>query len=248
MNPLLKDQWALVTGSTKGIGKAIALKLASEGANIVVIGTNEERAKKTVEEVELLGVKAIFELIDVSDYEGVHTSVEHILEKTGGIDILVNNAGITRDALMMKLNEEKWDQVIDVNLKSAFNLCHALTRPMLRARKGKIVNISSVVGLTGNVGQVNYSASKSGLLGLTKSLALEFASRGIQVNCIAPGFIETEMTDAIPEEHKKAFLEKIPLKRMGTGEEIANAVLFFASSLSDYITGQVLTVDGGMVM
>lgn len=245
---LLEGTWAIITGSTKGIGKAIAHTFAQAGANIVIVGTNKERGDATLKEITALGVEAFFEALDVSKYDACHEFISRVLAKVSKIDILVNNAGITRDALMMKMTEENWDDVLDINLKSAFNLCHALTRPMLKARSGKIINISSVVGLTGNVGQVNYSASKSGMLGFTKSLALEFASRGINVNAIAPGFIETEMTEAIPEEHKKVFLEKIPFKRMGTGEEIAKAALFLGSSMSDYITGQVLTVDGGMVM
>ena len=244
----LEGKWAIITGATKGIGKALALAFAQAGANVVVVGTNQQRGDAVVKELVGLGVEAFFEALDVSQYDACQDFISRTLAKTSKIDILINNAGITRDALVMKMTEENWDDVLDINLKSAFNLCRALSRPMLKARSGKIINISSVVGLTGNVGQVNYSASKSGLLGLTKSLALEFASRGVNVNAIAPGFIETEMSGAIPEEQKKIFLEKIPFKRMGTGEEIANAALFLASSMSDYITGQVLTVDGGMVM
>lgn len=241
----LKGKWAIVTGATKGIGKGIAESLAGHGVNVVVVGTNAERGEAVAKS---LGGESFFKALDVADFKACHTFVDEVLEKVGSVDILVNNAGITRDNLLMKMSEEDWDRVIDVNLKSVFNLSHALVRPMLKAKSGKIINISSVVGLTGNAGQVNYSASKAGVIGATKSLALEMAPRGICVNCIAPGFIETEMTGVLSDKVKEAILNKIPMKRMGNTNEIANAVLFLSSELSDYVTGQVLTVDGGMVM
>lgn len=241
----LEGKWAIVTGATKGIGKGIAESLAKHGVNVVVVGTNAERGEAVAQS---LGGKSFFKALDVSSFKACHTFIDEVLAKTGKVDILINNAGITRDNLLMKMSEEDWDRVIDVNLKSVFNLSHALVRPMLKAKSGKIVNISSVVGLTGNAGQVNYSASKAGVVGATKSLAQEMAPRGICVNCIAPGFIETEMTNVLSEKVKEAILNKIPMRRMGNTNEIANAALFLSSELSDFITGQVLTVDGGMVM
>ena len=246
---LLKNKWAIITGATSGIGKGIALHFAIHGANIVVIGTNEERAKQVVKELHDLGAKeSFYQLVHVAKFSDVKAVCNAILEKVGFVDILVNNAGITRDALLMRMSEEQWDEVMDVNLKSVFNFCKALTRQFIKARKGKIINISSVVGLTGNAGQVNYSASKSGMIGFTKSLAKELAGRGVNVNCIAPGFIETKMTDVLTEQIKENILNSIPMKRLGQPIEIANSALFLASELSDYVTGQVLTVDGGMVM
>jgi 3-oxoacyl-[acyl-carrier protein] reductase len=187
-------------------------------------------------------------IVNVSDKKFVEDAVQSLLARWGQIDVLVNNAGITRDGLLMKMSEEDWDTVIDVNLKSVYNTCQTLVRPMLKAKKGKIINISSVVGLTGNAGQANYAASKSGMIGFTKALAQELASRNICVNCIAPGFITTRMTDALTEPQKKGILDKIPMGRLGTPNDIAQTAVFLASSLSDYITGQVITVDGGMVM
>jgi len=245
----LTGKWAIVTGSTKGIGLGIAKILAQKGAQVVVIGTNEERAKACVEMLKEEGAtKSFYKTMDVANFNSVHEGIEEILSKCGQIDILVNNAGITKDNLLMKISEEDWDQVLNVNLKSAYNFCHALIRPMMRAKSGKIINISSVVGLTGNMGQVNYSASKAGLIGLTKSLAKEVATRGITVNAIAPGFIETDMTGQLKEEIQQAILDSIPMKKMGQVEDIANCVHFLASNKSDYITGQVITVDGGMTM
>lgn len=241
----LTGKWVVVTGSTKGIGKGIAEAAAKAGAHVVVVGTNQERGETVAKS---LGNKAFFKALDVASFDACHTFIDEVLAKTGQIDVLINNAGITRDNLLMKMKEEDWDSVLEVNLKSVFNLSHALCRSMLKARSGKIINISSVVGLTGNAGQVNYSASKAGVIGATKALAQEMAGRGICVNCIAPGFIETEMTEGLPETVKTAILNKIPMKRMGNTNEIANAALFLASDLSSYITGQVLTVDGGMVM
>lgn len=241
---LLQDKVALITGASRGIGKAIAALFAQEGARVVIVATTEESAKKASAEIP----GSLFYACDVSNKEQVDGLVTKVLEQFGTVDILVNNAGITRDGLLMKMSEKDFDDVIAVNLKSVYNTCQALARCFLKARKGKIINISSVIGLTGNAGQVNYAAAKSGMIGLTKSLALEFGSRGIQANCIAPGFIETDMTKALTEEQKKAILVQVPLQRLGKPEEIAAAALFLASSLSDYITGQTLTVDGGMVM
>lgn len=250
--PLLRGKKALVTGATAGIGKAIAAAFASEGASVVVCGTNAERA---AEVIDLLTGSRIdpaqqFKtlILDVANKPAVDKALQELLAEWGGVDILVNNAGIARDGLLMKMSEQDWDLVIDTNLKSVFNFCQALVRPMLKAKKGKIINISSVVGLTGNGGQVNYAASKSGMIGLTKSLALEVASRGICVNCIAPGFIQTKMTDALTEAQKTGILETIPMGRMGDPMDIAHAAVFLASHLSDYMTGQVLAIDGGMVM
>jgi 3-oxoacyl-[acyl-carrier protein] reductase len=246
----MKDKVAIVTGGTAGIGRAIACKLAEAGAKVVIFGRNEERGAEVVAEIKgAEGSKqAAFVKVDVADFEQVQQAIAKVFETDGQVDVLVNNAGITRDNLLMRLSEEHWDEVIDVNLKSAFNTCKAVVRPMMKARCGKIINISSVVGLTGNPGQAHYAASKAGLIGFSKSLARELASRGITVNCVAPGFIETKMTDAIPDKHKEALLGAIPLGRLGQPEEIANAVLFFADEKASYITGQVLTVDGGMVM
>ena len=249
---LLKDKNALITGATAGIGKEIALQFARQGASVAIIGTNEERAEQVLQELEALRVspdqKFTKLLLNVADKKAVDQAVEGLLLIFGKIDILVNNAGITRDTLLMKMSEEDWDLVIDTNLKSVFNFCQALVRPMLKAKAGKIINISSVVGLTGNAGQANYAASKAGMIGFTKALAQEVATRGISVNCIAPGFIQTAMTDALNENQKESIFKKIPMGRLGQPHNIADMALFLASPLSDYVTGQVLTVDGGMVM
>ncbi len=250
MTELLNGQTAIVTGATAGIGRAVAKRFAEEGAFVVVIGTNTERGEQVVAEITALpgSTGAIFKKLDVSNYQEVEAAMKEVLELRGQVDILVNNAGITKDQLMMKMTEEDWDTVMDINVKSCYNTCRALTRSFLKARKGRIINMSSVVGLTGNAGQVNYAASKAAIIGLTKSLAKELASRNILVNCIAPGFITTPMTDAMTEAQKTATIDKIPLGHMGSPDDIANAALFLASSWSNYITGQIMTVDGGMVM
>ncbi|MGR3912231.1 MAG: 3-oxoacyl-ACP reductase FabG [Candidatus Rhabdochlamydia sp.] len=249
--PQLKQQVALVTGGTSGIGKAIALKFAEEGASVIIFGTHLERALEVVSEMEKRGSsdqKFGFKLLNIADKKSVDEAILEVLSEMKTVDILVNNAGITKDTLLMKMTEQDWDSVINVNLKSVYNTSQALIRQMLKAKRGKIINISSVVGLMGNAGQTNYAASKSGMIGMTKSLAKEVASRGICVNCIAPGFIETSMTDELTKDQKQAIFKEIPLNRFGSPEEIAHAALFLASSMSNYITGQVLTVDGGMVM
>jgi 3-oxoacyl-[acyl-carrier protein] reductase len=248
---LLENKVALVTGGTAGIGKAIGMAFAKQGASVVIFGTNAERAAQVVQEMEAIAgpnQKFLFKLLDISDKKAVDEAIVGVLATFGTIDILVNNAGITIDGLLMKMSEEDWDRVIDVNLKSVYNTCQALVRPMLKARRGKIINISSVVGLMGNAGQTNYAASKAGMIGMTKALAKEVASRGICVNCIAPGFIQTPMTDDLTDAQKEVIFKQIPMGRLGTPEEIANAAVFLASPMSDYLTGQTLTVDGGMVM
>jgi 3-oxoacyl-[acyl-carrier protein] reductase len=246
----LKDKAAVVTGGTAGIGKEIALAFAKEGAHVAIFGTNAERAAEILEYLKKTypNQKFLVKLADVSDKKAVDQALQEILLEFGKIDILVNNAGITRDGLLMKMTEEDWDRVIAVNLKSVYNTCQALVRPMLKARSGKIINITSVVGLNGNAGQTNYAASKAGMIGFTQSLAKEVASRGICVNCIAPGFIKTPMTDVLTDAQKEGILKQVPMGRLGNAEEIANTAVFLASDWSNYITGQVLTVDGGMVM
>ncbi len=249
---LLKAKKALITGGTAGIGKEIALSFAKQGADVAIFGTNEERAAEVLKELELNRLsseqKFLSFIVNVSDKSSVESTIQQLIAAWGLIDVLVNNAGITRDGLLMRMSEEDWDTVIDVNLKSIYNTCQALVRPMIKAKGGKIINISSVVGLTGNAGQANYAASKSGMIGFTKALAQELATRGICVNCIAPGFIQTRMTGALTDGQKEGILKKIPMGRMGEPLDIANAAVFLASNLSDYMTGQVLTVDGGMVM
>lgn len=249
---LLKNKKVLITGGTAGIGRQIALTFAEQGASVAIFGTNKERSDKVLEELRSKGSdpsqQFLAVIVNVSDKGQIDTAIKEILTQWGQIDVLINNAGITRDGLLMKMSEEHWDEVIDVNLKSVFNTCQALARPMIKAKTGKIINISSVVGLTGNAGQANYAASKSGVIGFTKSLAQELASRGICVNCIAPGFIDTRMTDVLTDAQKDSIINKIPMGRMGEPVEIAHAALFLASDLSKYMTGQVLTVDGGMVM
>ncbi|HEX4840437.1 MAG TPA: 3-oxoacyl-ACP reductase FabG [Rhabdochlamydiaceae bacterium] len=246
----LKDKVAVITGGTAGIGKEIALAFAKEGAHVAIFGTNAERAKEVLELLQQRypNQKFLVKLADVSDKKAVDQALQEILAEFGKIDILVNNAGITRDGLLMKMAEDDWDRVIAVNLKSVYNTCQALVRPMLKVRRGKIINITSVVGLNGNAGQTNYAASKAGMIGFTQSLAKEVASRGICVNCIAPGFIKTSMTDALTDEQRDGILKQVPMNRLGSAEEVANAAIFLASDWSNYITGQVLTVDGGMVM
>lgn len=248
-NRLLDNQIVVITGGNAGIGKAIALKFAEHGAKLAIFGTNAERGRETVDEIcQMTGWnQAVFYQTDVSNSQSVDASIKSVLESHGRVDVLVNNAGITRDQLLMKMSEKDWDDVLDTNLKSCYHTCHALVRSMMKARKGKIINVSSVIGLIGNPGQVNYAASKAGMIGFTKALAKEIAARGINVNCIAPGFITSSMTDVLADELKASILGKIPMGRMGEVVEIANAALFLASQLSDYITGQVLTVDGGMV-
>ena len=248
MDNVLHNQAAIVTGGTAGIGKAIAKSFVKHGAKVAIIGTNSERGMQTVEELKSLGHNdcAIFLKANVASTGEVEQAVKEAAQKFGHIDILVNNAGITRDQLLLKMSESDWDDVMATNVKSCYNTCRTLIRPMIKARRGKIINISSVVGLTGNAGQANYSASKAAIIGFSKALAKELASRNICVNCIAPGFIETKMTEVLTDAQKTEILTQIPLGRMGSPEDIANMALFLASSLSDYITGQVFSVDGGM--
>jgi len=244
---LLENKTALVTGAARGIGKAIALKLAAEGANIAFTDLKiDDNAKNTEEELKALGVNAKGYASDASKFDETDTVVKQIVEDFGTIDILVNNAGITMDTLLMRMTEAQWDTVINVNLKSAFNFIKAVQPFMLKKKAGSIVNISSVVGVHGNAGQANYSASKAGMIGLTKSVAQELGSRNIRCNALAPGFIITEMTHKLSDEVRKQWEAGIPLRRGGSPEDVANAVLFFASDLSGYVTGQVLSVCGGM--
>ncbi|MBS6023806.1 MAG: 3-oxoacyl-[acyl-carrier-protein] reductase [Paeniclostridium sordellii] len=245
----LNGKVALITGGSRGIGKAIAIKLASYKANIVINYTsNKEHALKVKEEIESYGVKSIVIKCDVSKSDEVNNMIEEVVKEFGQIDILVNNAGITRDGLLMRMKEEDFDSVIDINLKGVFNCTKSATKYMMKKRYGKIINISSVVGLIGNAGQANYCASKAGVIGLTKSSARELASRNINVNAIAPGFIYTDMTSVLNENLKETMLKNIPQNRFGSPEDVANLVLFLASDMSSYITGQIINVDGGMVM
>ncbi|MBQ0081043.1 MAG: 3-oxoacyl-[acyl-carrier-protein] reductase [Alistipes sp.] len=244
---LLKGKVALITGAARGIGKAIALRFAQEGASIAFTDLIiDQTAQETLLEIEACNVKARAYQSNAASYDETHATVEKIMEDFGRIDILVNNAGITRDDLMLRMTEQKWDSVIEVNLKSAFNFIHALTPIMSRQRGGSIINMSSVVGKSGNAGQCNYSASKAGLIGLAKSIAKEMGSRGIRANCIAPGFITSEMTAKLSEEIREAWIKTIPLRRAGTVEDVANVALFLASDLSSYVTGQVINCCGGM--
>ncbi len=246
---LLEGKVAIVTGAARGIGKAIALKFASEGADIAFTDLNiDENAKNTEAEIAALGVKVKAYASNAANFEDTHTVVEQILKDFGHIDVLINNAGITKDGLMMRMTEQQWDAVINVNLKSAFNFIHAVTPIMMRQKNGSIVNMSSVVGVSGNAGQCNYSASKAGMIGLAKSIAKEVGSRGIRANCIAPGFIITEMTGALSEEVKEQWAKQIPLRRGGTPEDVANVAAFLASDLSSYVSGQVIHCCGGMNM
>ena len=238
---------ALITGGSRGIGRVIALTLAGAGYDIAFCYTsNEEAAKETAAEIEKTGVKALPIKADVSNEADVTAMVQAAKDTFGGIDVLVNNAGITRDGLLLRMSDKDISDVLNTNLKSAFYTAKAVLRDMMKNRRGKIINITSIVGITGNAGQSNYAASKAGLIGFTKSIADEYGSKGICVNAVAPGFIETEMTDKLPEEVKAAYLERISLKRFGTPEDVANVVKFLASSDSDYITGQVIEVTGGM--
>ena len=244
----LTNKNAIVTGASRGIGKAIALKLAEQGANVACVARSLDSVKETVAAVEALGRKAKGFAVDVADFKSVEAAGKEIEELFETFDILVNNAGLTRDTLLMRMSPDDWDIVIQTNLKGAFNWTKAVTRQMLRQRSGRIINISSVIGLVGNAGQANYAASKAGLIGFTKSIAREFASRGVTANAVCPGFIETDMTQGLPQEIKEKALAQVPLGRMGRPEEIAAAVAFLAGPQADYITGQALVVDGGMVM
>jgi len=246
---LLEGKTAVVTGAARGIGKAIALKLASEGASVAITDLAYNEAAQAVEiELQALGVKAKAYASNAADYADTHRVVEEIVKDFGRIDILVNNAGITKDGALKRMTEEQWDAVIDVNLKSVFNFTKAVQPVMWKQAGGSIVNMSSVVGVSGNANQCNYSASKAGIIGFTKSVAQEMGVRGIRSNAIAPGFIETEMTAALPENIRKGWNDRIPLRRGGTTEDVANVTLFLASDLSAYINGQVLNVCGGMNM
>ena len=241
---LLKGKVALITGASRGIGKAIALQFASEGADIAF--TDIKIIDETVKELEALGVKVRAYASNAADFAQTHETVEQILADFGHIDILVNNAGITRDGLMLRMDEAQWDAVINVNLKSAYNYIHAVTPIMARQRGGSIINMSSVVGVSGNAGQCNYSASKAGLIGLAKSIAKEMGPRGIRANCIAPGFIISDMTAALPEDVREAWVKQIPLRRGGTPEDVAKVALVLASDLSSYVSGQVIHCCGAM--
>lgn len=240
---------AIVTGGSRGIGKSIAIYLAKQGADIAVnYNSSAGHAEEVVKEIKSLGREAIAIKADVSDFNEAENLIKTAEEKLGQIDILVNNAGITKDALLIKMKEEDWDDVISANLRSVFNCTKAVSRLMMKQRKGRIINISSVVGIIGNAGQVNYSASKAGIIGFSKSTARELGSRGITVNVIAPGYIQTDMTDKLNDSTKEQILNQIPLKRLGTPEDIANMAVFLASDEAAYITGQVINIDGGMVM
>lgn len=245
---LLEGKTVLITGASRGIGRAIAIKFAEEGANIALTNIVEDvEFCEVCDECEKRGAKVKRYVSNVADYEGSQKLADNVVADFGSVDILVNNAGITRDTLLMRMTEEQWDQVMEINLKGVFNLTKAVLRPMMKQRGGSIINMSSVVGVSGNAGQSNYSASKAGMIGFTKSVARELGSRGIRCNAIAPGFIITEMTDKLPEDVKKEWTEKIPLKRGGTPDDVASVALFLASDMSSYVSGQVLQVCGGML-
>ena len=245
---LLADKIAVVTGAGRGIGRAVALSYARMGADVACVSRTEENSAKAAAEVEALGRRAWAVAVDVSDTAAVNAAAGKILDDAGRVDILVNNAGVTRDNLLMRMSEEEWDTVINTNLKGAFNFTKALTRPFIKQRSGRIINIASVIGLIGNAGQSNYAASKAALIGFTKSVAKELAPRGITANAIAPGFIETDMTAALDDKVRESIIGNVPLGRFGSPNDIAHAAVFLAMEPSSYITGQVLTVDGGMVM
>ncbi len=248
-NHTLQEKVALVTGGSRGIGRAIALSLAEAGAKVIInYQGNEQAALETLNQIkEIGGVGEIYKA-DVSSAEEVNSMIKNIIDKYQSLDILVNNAGITRDTLIMRMKDEEWHQVIDTNLTGVFNCVRAVTRPMMKQRFGKIVNISSVVGINGNAGQINYSAAKAGVIGITKSAAKELASRGIMVNAVAPGYISTDMTENLGEKVTENIVSHIPLGRVGTPQDVAKMVLFLAGPNADYITGQVISVDGGMAM
>ena len=244
-----ENQTAIVTGAGRGIGHAIAVRLASEGARVACVSRSEENAKRTSDELNVARADSAKPYaVDVADHEAVQKIGAQILEEFGKIDILINNAGVTRDGLAMRMSIEDWDTVINTNLRGAFSFTQAIMRAMIKQRSGRIINITSVIGLIGNAGQTNYAASKAGLIGLTKSLARELASRNITVNAVAPGFITTDMTAGLSDEIKKTIQSQIPLGKTGTPEDVASAVAFLASAEANYITGQVVCVDGGMVM
>jgi 3-oxoacyl-[acyl-carrier protein] reductase len=245
---VLDGRTALVTGAGRGIGRAIALKFAAAGADVVVCARTASQIESVAQEVEALGRKAIARPLDVGSLDDVQAVVEEVLQAWGKIDVVVNNAGVTRDALLLRLTPEMWEEVLDINLTGTFNVTKAVARSMLKQKSGRIINITSVIGQMGNVGQANYAASKGGIIAFTKSVAKEFASRGITVNAVAPGFIETEMTAGLDEKYREQIIQNIPLQRMGAAEEVAEVVLFLASPAARYITGQVVNVDGGMVM
>ncbi len=245
----LKGRVAIITGSSRGIGRSIAEKLASLGADVIITSTKQEVSQEVAKEIsEKFGVKSKGFALNVANFEEFSKVIDETVKEFGKIDILVNNAGITKDTLLMRMKEEDWDAVIDTNLKGVFNGCKAVIKYMLKQQYGKIINISSVVGLMGNAGQVNYSASKAGVIGITKSLAKEVASRNINVNAVAPGYIETDMTNVLPDNIKQEIIKLIPMGKIGKPEDVANVVAFLASDLASYITGQTIVVDGGMVM
>lgn len=245
---LLENKNTLVTGASKGIGRAIALAFAEQGANVAFTYlSSEQRAKELVDKLEEKGVKAKAYKSDAADFDAATHLVEKVIEDLGSLDVLVNNAGITQDNLLMRMNEAMWDQVVDTNLKSVFNTVKASTRAFMKQRSGSIINMTSIVGVKGNAGQSNYAASKAGIIGFTKSVALELGSRNVRANAIAPGFIQTEMTDSLDEKTLEAWTSNIPLKRGGTPEDVAHLAVFLASDHSAYITGQVVQVDGGLL-
>lgn len=245
---LLQNKVALITGASRGIGRAIALRFAEEGANIAFTYLSSvEKGEALVAELEQFGIKAKGYRSDASDFQAADELATQVVADFGTLDVLVNNAGITKDGLLMRMSEEQWDTVININLKSVFNLTKAATKTMIRAKSGSIINLTSVVGIRGNAGQANYAASKAGIIGFTKSVALELGSRNIRSNAVAPGFIETEMTDAIDSKAVDEWKSSIPMKRGGKPEEVADSCVFLASDLSKYVTGQVLQVDGGML-
>jgi 3-oxoacyl-[acyl-carrier protein] reductase len=245
---VLDGKNAIVTGAARGIGRAIAEELARNGANLALCDLQADWLAETAEAVKALGVEAVCISVDVSKSDAVNKAVDSAIEALGSVDILVNNAGITKDTLLMRMSEEDWDAVLDINLKGTFLFSKAVARPMMKKRSGAIVNIASIIGLIGNAGQCNYAASKAGVIALTKSTARELAARNIRVNAVAPGFIESKMTEVLPDDVKQTMLDQIPMKRFGVPGDVARAVLFLATDASSYMTGQVLTVSGGMVM